>query len=162
MLPCSSFSLSILFNAFVRYCQFRGLIGSDKVNTLRKREIKTFPDNMEEKFEKLRLAPLIFTYLDCYFNISTTLCYFIHLLFTIFRTVRQLANAGKTSEVLALATTLDPNFATEVPHLYFDLKQCEYVDCIAKCDFNKAMEIVRGCLGMHENREGKRKGTVPN
>lgn len=42
------------FNAVFRYCHYRGLIGVDKMSTLRKREMKSFPDNMEEKFEKLR------------------------------------------------------------------------------------------------------------
>ena len=63
------------------------------------------------------------------------------------RSVRKYATAGHTSELLSLATDLDPSFPSWAPLLYFDLKQCEYVDCINSRDFTKAMDIIRGCLG---------------
>jgi len=107
----------LLMSLTLQYCQFRGLIGEDKVNLIRKREqVQPLPGNMQEKFEKLRQ-------------------------------VRQLAAAGKATEVLSLATSLDPDFPSEAPHLYFELKRCEFVEKINRCDFNTALEIMRGCLG---------------
>eukprot|EP00026_Physarum_polycephalum_P013491 Phypoly_transcript_13899.p1 GENE.Phypoly_transcript_13899~~Phypoly_transcript_13899.p1 ORF type:complete len:287 (+),score=47.51 Phypoly_transcript_13899:69-863(+) len=60
--------------------------------------------------------------------------------------VRKFATPGHASELLNLATDLDPNFPTWAPLLYFDLKQCEYVDSINSRDFTKAMDIIRGVL----------------
>jgi len=63
------------------------------------------------------------------------------------RKVRKLTNDGEISAVLSTTDQLNPSFSQTSPHLYFQLKQCEFVECINNKQIGKAMEIARKYLG---------------